>query len=47
MILKKNELLNIKGGEGVSIGLVASIGAFIAFLISAVEGYFNPKKCEI
>lgn len=47
MKLNNDELLNITGGDGVSIGLVAGIGAAIAFLISVVDGFFNPNKCII
>ena len=42
MELKDNELLSIKGG---GYGVVAGIGAAIAFLISVLNGFVNPSKC--
>ena len=43
MRLNENELMEIAGGGGY--GLVASIGAAIAFLISMVDGFLNPIQC--
>ena len=45
MTLNKNELLNIHGG-GVSLGLLALIGAGIIFVIGMIDGYVNPIKCN-
>lgn len=47
MKLSNEELLNIKGGEGSTIGIIAGIGAAIAFFIGVFDGFFNPKRCEI
>lgn len=47
MKLNSKELLNVKGGGGSNLGIIAGIGAAIAFLIGAIDGFFNPKKCEI
>ncbi len=42
MKLNKNELMAISGG---GYGLIAGIGAAIAFFISMVDGFLNPIKC--
>lgn len=44
MLLKKEELLKITGGE-INVSIVAGISAAIAFLISVVDGFLNPNKC--
>ena len=46
MLLENEDLLQISGG-GVNVSLIASIGAAIAFLISIVDGFINPNKCNI
>ena len=47
MKLDEKELLNVKGGEGVSLGLIAGVSAMVAFLIGIIDGFYNPKKCEV
>lgn len=47
MKLNREELLKVKGGDGSTIGIVAGIGAAIAFLIGVFDGFFNPKRCEV
>lgn len=42
MYLENNELMQVKGG---GYGIWATIGGFITFLISAIEGFINPIKC--
>ena len=46
MKLNKYELLKVSGG-GSSFGIVAAIGGAIAFLISVVDGFVNPKRCNL
>lgn len=46
MILDDDVLLNVTGGGAVNTGLIFGIGAAIAFLISTVEGFFNPTRCN-
>lgn len=43
MKLDVNDTLNIYGGDGFSV--FAGISAAIAFLISIVDGFLNPKRC--
>ena len=43
MKLETKEAMNTYGGEG--LGIIAGIGAAIAFIISAIDGYLNPKRC--
>lgn len=45
MKMSKEELLDVTGG-GVSIGVVAGIGALITFIIGVVDGYLRPSKCS-
>lgn len=45
MNLSKKELLEVKGG-GVSLSVLAMIGAGIVFLIGVVDGYVRPLKCN-
>ena len=45
MNMTKEELLNLTGG-GVSIGVLAGIGAAITFIIGIVDGYIRPMKCD-
>lgn len=45
MKMSKEELLDVTGG-GVSIGVVAGIGALITFIIGIVDGYLRPEKCS-
>lgn len=45
MIIDDNEAKLIFGGGG--FGIFAGISAAIAFLISLVEGYLNPGRCNI
>ena len=42
MKLSKNELIKLSGG---GYGIAATIGAAIAFLISMIDGFFNPSQC--
>ncbi len=44
MLLTNDETMNIYGGDGFSI--FAGVSAAIAFLISIVDGFLNPKGCE-
>ncbi len=43
MKLTNNEIMTIYGGDGFSI--FAGVSAAIAFLISIVDGFLNPKEC--
>jgi len=43
--LKKEELLNIKGG-GFSFGISFGIAAGITFLIGLIDGYVRPLACR-
>ncbi len=43
MLLENNESMYIYGGDGFSI--FAGVSAAIAFLISIVDGFLNPKGC--
>ncbi len=43
MKLNENELMAIAGGGGY--GIIAGIGAAVAFLISVVDGFLNPIRC--
>lgn len=43
MKLTKDEALNIYGGDGFSV--FAGVSAAIAFLISIVDGFLNPRGC--
>lgn len=44
MKISKKELKSIYGGDGFS--LFAGGVAAIAFLISVIEGFLNPTRCE-
>ena len=43
MKLTEDDALNIYGGDGFSV--FAGVSAAIAFLISIVDGFLNPKGC--
>ena len=43
MELTNDEALNTYGGDGFSI--FAGVSAAIAFIISIVDGFLNPKEC--
>ena len=43
MKLSSSDTMNIYGGDGFSI--FAGVSAAIAFLISIVDGFLNPKRC--
>lgn len=43
MKLNVNDTKNIYGGDGFSI--FAGVSAAIAFLISIVDGFLNPRGC--
>jgi hypothetical protein len=43
MKLSSRDTVNIYGGDG--FGIFAGISAAIAFLISIVDGFLNPKGC--
>lgn len=43
MKLSSGDTMNIYGGDGFSI--FAGVSAAIAFLISIVDGFLNPKGC--
>lgn len=44
VLLKENELNNIKGGFGP--WLAIGIGAVIVFLAGLIDGYTRPIKCN-
>ena len=43
MKLNESETMKIFGGDG--FGIFAGVSAAIAFLISIVDGFLNPKGC--
>lgn len=43
MEVSENEMRLIYGGNG--FGIFAGVSAAIAFLISVVEGFLNPRGC--
>ncbi len=43
MYLNQKELMQVTGG---GYGIWAAIGGAITFLISIVEGFLNPEKCN-
>lgn len=43
MKLSKEETIRIFGGDGFSV--FAGVSAAIAFIISIVDGFLNPKEC--
>lgn len=43
MKLNDSEAMKIFGGDG--FGIFAGVSAAIAFLISIVDGFLNPKGC--
>lgn len=43
--LNDKELMDVSGG-GISIGLIAGIGAGIAFLVGILDGFVRPLKCR-
>ncbi len=45
MHMTKEELLTVTGG-GVSVGLIAGIGAAITFIIGILDGYLRPQRCN-
>ena len=44
--MSKDELLEITGGGISASAIVVGIGAFITFIIGAIDGYLRPRKCE-
>lgn len=44
IILNEKQQLEVSGG-GVNFSVIGAIGAAIAFLISAIDGFLNPTKC--
>ena len=44
--MKKQELQNIIGGGGFSIGLGVAIGGLITFVIGVFDGYIRPLACR-
>ena len=45
MELTKQELTEITGG-GISLGLVAAIGAAVTLIVGIVDGFLRPLKCN-
>lgn len=43
--INSDKLKEVKGG-GINLGLAASIGAIVSFLIGVVDGLINPTKCN-
>lgn len=43
MKLTEKELIDLHGG---GYGIAVTIGSAIAFLISIIDGFFNPSQCS-
>ena len=46
LVLTNNDLKNINGG-GISFAVGALIVAGVIFIIGVIDGYVNPKSCNI
>ncbi len=45
--LKENESIKYVGGAKITIGIASAIAFITAFVFGIIDGYFNPKACNI
>lgn len=46
MELTNQELKQINGGIGISLGAGILLAGCFVFIIGAIDGYLNPNKCN-
>ena len=43
--INNEKMKSVKGG-GINLGLAASVGAFVSFIVGVIDGLINPAKCN-
>lgn len=47
MLINSEEAIKCQGGGKISIGLVTVLTAIGSFILGLIDGYTNPKACNI